>query len=33
MSIVKRDPDLGRKFESSASERKIKAELEQKNLE
>jgi hypothetical protein len=33
MSGVKRDRDLGREFESGASKRKIKAELERKNLE
>jgi hypothetical protein len=33
MSGVKRDRDLRRKFESGASKRKIKAELERKNLE
>jgi hypothetical protein len=33
MSDVKRDPNLGRKVKSGASERKIKAELESKNLE
>jgi hypothetical protein len=31
--VFKRDCDLGRKFESSASRRKRKAELQQKNLE
>jgi hypothetical protein len=33
MSGVERDLDLGRKFESGASKRKRKAELELKNLE
>jgi hypothetical protein len=33
MSGVKRDLDLGRKFESGASRRKRKAKLERKNLE
>jgi hypothetical protein len=33
MAGVKRDRDLGRKFVSSTSKRKIKAELEWKNLE
>jgi hypothetical protein len=33
MSGVKWDRDLGRKFESGASNIKIKAELERKNLE
>jgi hypothetical protein len=33
MSGVKRDRDLGRKFDSGASKRKSKAELERKNLE
>jgi hypothetical protein len=33
MSGVKRDRDLGRKFEPGASKRKVKAELERKNLE
>jgi hypothetical protein len=32
MSGVKQDHDLGIKFESSASKRKIKDQLEQKNL-
>jgi hypothetical protein len=31
MSSVKRDRDLGREFESGASKRKIKAELERKS--
>jgi hypothetical protein len=33
MSSVKRDRDLGRKFESGAFKRNRKAELERKNLE
>jgi hypothetical protein len=33
MSGVKRDRDLGRKFESGAFKRKIKAVLERKNVE
>jgi hypothetical protein len=33
MSGVKRDRDLGRKFQSGASERKIKDEIQGKNLE
>jgi hypothetical protein len=33
MSGVKQYLNLGRKFESGASKRKIKAELQQKNLE
>jgi hypothetical protein len=33
MSDVKRDHDLGRKFESGASKRKRKAELERNNID
>jgi hypothetical protein len=33
MSGVKRNRDLGRKFESGASKRKRKAQLERKNIE